>query len=412
MPRMAVAKNNPVPDAKVFVTFSIYLIFISALVRLGSSLYLPALPRMGLELGLSASQLSWTLTVYMAVFAVASVLMGPLSDCWGRRIMIQGGLAAYFGGSLLCAVVHGYAGLLLGRVLQALGGSAILVSTRAMAREAFNDRQMIKVLGWISAVSGLVPMLAPVLGGLLTQGLGWRANFYLLTATALAVGVFARRQAHETLAVEHRMPLNFLKTLRAYAGLLITWDYMLPLIPAMLCFAVQGAYLVGAPFIFIHVLHLTPAAFGATGLVLVGALIAGRSLCLFLLARVGPFATFVAGSALALLSGTLFLCILWAGWVSVATLLAASACFCLGFGALLPLGMKTALSAAPARVGVASALYGCLTLGATAAGSALLGGLLDRSGNDIYRLGVITFAAGLCMLAVSLCCRRAMANTR
>ena len=82
--------------------------------------------------------------------------------------------------------------------------------------------------------------------------------------------------------------------------------------------------------------------------------------------------------------------------------------FCLGFGAMLPIAMKAGLSAFPDRVGTASALFGCLTLGATAAGSALIGSLLQRSPQDIGLLAVYTFASGFLILLFSILGRRAL----
>ncbi|OGV47329.1 MAG: hypothetical protein A2X46_00075 [Lentisphaerae bacterium GWF2_57_35] len=391
---------------RALVALGGYLILITALVRLGTSLYLPALPRMGLELNLSTHQLASTMTAYLAAFAAASVLLGPLSDHWGRRVLIQGGLAVYFIGSLFCAVAEGYGLLLTGRILQAVGGSAIPVATRAMTRDAFNDRQMIGVLGWIGAITGLAPVLAPVLGGFLTQGFGWRSNFYLLTGVTLAVGVLAHRQAPETLSLANRMPFEISGTLRAYGAMLVTPSFMLPLMPVMACFAVQGAYLVSSPFIFIHLLNMTPATFGATSLLLVGALVSGRFVCMACLKRWGLYPTYVAGAALAFLGGLLFLFVLLMHWISVLAILAASAVFCLGFGALIPIGMKAGLSAFPARVGAASSLFGCLTLGAAAVGSAVLGALMERGSQDIAALAVFTFAASLLAVLSSLLCRR------
>jgi DHA1 family bicyclomycin/chloramphenicol resistance-like MFS transporter len=393
---------------RTLVALGSYLILITALVRLGTSLYLPALPRMGIELALSTQQLAHTMTAYFIGFAVASIFLGPVSDHWGRRILIQGGLVVYLLGSLFCAVAQEYGLLLTGRILQAVGGSAIPVATRAMIRDAYDDRQMIGVLGWIGSITALVPVLAPVLGGLMTQGFGWRSNFYVLTIATLLICVFARIQAPETLPHEKRMPLRLTDPLRVYGAMILTPSFMLPLIPIMLCFALQGAYLVSSPFIFIHLLNLSPAVFGTTSLVLVGGLVAGRFVCVAALKRWHAPQAFAAGAALTFLGGLLFLLILLFQWISVFSILAASAVFCLGFGTLLPIGMKAGLSAFPDRVGTASALFGCLTLGATAAGSALLGTLMERSMQDIFVLGICTFAAGSLILLSSLLSRRSI----
>ena len=140
-------------------------------------------------------------------------------------------------------------------------------------------------------------------------------------------------------------------------------------------------------------------------------MLAGRYLCLALLKRRGSYVPFRTGSALAFLGGTLFLATGALHEMAAAPLLAASAVFCVGFGTLLPIGMKAGLSAFPERVGASSALYGCLTLGATAAGSGAIGSLLTRSAQDVSTLAVFTFACGALVLLASRFCKRALADT-
>ncbi|HBA82929.1 MAG TPA: hypothetical protein DCZ95_02430 [Verrucomicrobia bacterium] len=405
---LAPATAMPEAMPKTLLALSIYLIVITALVRLGSSLYLPAMPRMGIELQLSSQQLAFTMTAYLAAFAGASILMGPLCDHWGRRVLILGGIAIFFAGTLFCAVAQGYGLLLTGRLLQAVGGSAIPVATRAMTRDAFHDHQIIGILGWIGSITGLIPLLAPVLGGLLTQGFGWRANFYLLTAITLAIGLYACLQTPETLPHDKRTPFKAAETLRAYASMLVTPKFLAPLTPVMLCFAIQGAYMVSSPIIFIKLLHLTPALFGATSLALVGAILGGRFVCMALLKRWGVYPAYLGGSLLTFLGGALLLGFLLGRQISVLTILAPSTLYCLGFGTLLPIGIKAGLSAFPKRVGTASALLGCLTLGATALGSAVLGVLMKHSERAIEAFTLVTFVGVTFILVSSWLCRRSV----
>lgn len=404
------ATLKPQDGARSVLLLSAYLILITALVRLGTSLYLPALPLMADDLGLSAQHMASTMTVYLVGFALASVLLGPLSDQWGRRLLVQGGIAAFGVGSLLCALAPSYGLLITGRILQSVGGAAVQVGTRAMSREAFSDAQMISVLGWIGVITGLVPVLAPVLGGLLTQSLGWHSNFYLLAGGALAVVLATRGIAPETLTHERRTPFKLAGTLKAYGGMLAASGFMLPTIPIMLCFAVQGAYLVAAPFIFIHVFEMSPVAFGFTSLALVGGLLVGRLICMAALKRWGDFPAFVVGAALAFLGGLCSLGVVLSQWISPVSVLGASAVFCVGFGALVPIGMKAGLSAFPDRVGTSSALYGTLTLGATAVGSGGVGALLQRSPRDVDLLCLATFAAGCLILLTSWLSRRPLSE--
>ena len=391
------------------VALGAYLVSIVAMVRLGTSLYLPALPRIGADLGLSPRQLSSTLSIYLAAFSLFSLFLGPLSDRWGRRVLMRGGIAAFLAGSAFCAFSHGFGMLLSGRLFQALGGAAVQVGTRAIARDAFDDRQMLGVMGWIGAITGMIPVLAPFLGGLITQGFGWRANFFLLVLSTLAVGSVARRYNTETLPAKKRISLGIGATLHSYASMIVAPSFILPMVPLMLCFAAQGAYLVGAPFIFVHVLGLSPAAFGTTSLVPVAALFSGRSLCLAAQKRGSLPAAFSAGAAIAFLGGLLLVAVHRLGWVSPVPILLSCGVFCLGFGILLPIAMKAGLSAFPNRVGTSSALFGCLNLAASAVGSAGVGGALVQGPRDVSTLANFTLAVTLAGLLVAPFAARALA---
>ena len=379
---------------KSVMALGAYLVLITALVRLGTSLYLPALPRIGADIHLSAQQLAATMTAYLASFAGASLFLGPVSDRWGRQIIVRSGIALFLIGSLFCAMANGIAYLLAGRVFQAIGGAAVQVAARAMSRDAFDDHQMIRIIGWIGVITGLVPVLAPVLGGFITQGFGWRANFYFLVGATVLVGIGTRKFSAETLSHGNRPSLGIGQTLRAYASMLGAPRFMVPLLPVMLCFAAQGAYLVGAPFIFIRLLGMSPAIFGATSLLPVASLLAGRFLCLAILKKRGDFSAFVTGGLLAFLGGFLFWIVNRIGWNSAAPLLLSCSIFCFGFGAVLPIGMKAGLSAFPNLVGTSSALFGCLTLGTTAVGSSVVGHWLQQSERDITTLAIFTFVCG------------------
>ena len=400
---------RPAFDRHDLVALGVYLVLITALVRLGTSLYLPALPTIGADLALSPPWLSSTLSAYLAAFSLFSLFLGPLSDRWGRQILMRGGIGAYLVGSACCAFAQGFALLLVGRLFQALGGAAVQVGTRAMARDALDDRQMLGIMGWIGIITGMVPVLAPFLGGLITQGFGWRANFHLLVLSTLAVWFASRRYDVETLPAKGRPAIGLAATLRAYASMTVSPGFILPMIPLMLCFAAQGAYLVGAPFIFIHVLGLSPAAFGTTSLVPVAALFAGRSLCMAAQKRGHLSAAFSAGAAIAFLGGFLLATVHRLGWISPVPILLSCGVFCLGFGILLPIAMKAGLSAFPNRVGTSSALFGCLNLAASAAGSASVGSWLVQGPRDVLTLATFTLAATFAGLLVAPFAARAIA---
>ena len=225
------------------------------------------------------------------------------------------------------------------------------------------------------------------------------------TGVTLLVMISSNHLSHETLPPEKRTPIHMLDVLNAYFAMLKSSSFIVPLIPVMLCFAVQGTYLVASPFIFIRVLHMLPAMFGLTCILLVGGLMTGRFICLYMVEKRGDYVTFLTGCMIAFSGGLLSLAIIGLNWTGATPLLTAATLFCIGFGTLLPIGMKTGLSAFRKRVGASSALYGCLTLGATAAGSAIAGSLLNQSERDIRTLCIVTAAAGSLILLSGLMSR-------
>lgn len=195
-------------------------ILLSSLVRLATSLYVPALPAIGSDLHMTPQALTMTMTVYFGLFAVAALFIGPIADAWGRRGVILGGVTVFFAGCILCAAATSGPLFLLGRVLQGIGGSAIPVVTLAMVRDVCTDQQLIRVLGWMGMLAGLVPIFAPVLGGFLTQHTGWRSNFLVLSVCVGLVWGFTFLRLQETLSLERRQPLHLPTNARNYVQLL------------------------------------------------------------------------------------------------------------------------------------------------------------------------------------------------
>lgn len=382
-------------------SLTLSLVALVSIIRLGSSLYLPALSKMESELHIPAHNLTATMSVYFGSFAVAALLAGPVADSRGRRPLIFGGIALFLVGTVLCALARGLEMLMAGRVLQAIGGSSIPVVSRAMIGDTCDEDEIIQVMGWIGVLNSLAPVLAPILGGILTQYLGWRSNFYfLLVATAL-IGLYAWRTVPETLAVEKRTPLQLGFVLRAFGSMLASRLFMGVLLPVFFCFALQGAYLSLAPFVFMRELQLSSLAFGLTTLPLVLALMLGRSLCLFCLRRMGADRVFVLSGGLVLLSGVGAGAVAHRGDSSVLGLLLPTMLFCLGFGSLMPLGLRSVMKAFAHLGGTAAALNTSLMLAASAAGSAAAGMALAHGQNEFQAL---CWATALCGPPVFLTC--------
>lgn len=366
---------------------------VTSVVRLGSTLYLPALPALGRDLHMGLGALSTTLTVFFAFFAAATLIAGPVVDSWGRRVVVRWGLVLFALGSLLCSLADATPALLTGRALQAVGAGFIPVAARVILRDAFDDDQVMKVLGWLGLLGSLIPIVSPILGGFIVQNLSWHATFHLLTVlTVVSIGA-TWRTLPETLDAPR--PLHLGSALRGYGALLGSARFAWVMMPISLCFVIQGVFFATAPHIFVSRFGMTPSDFGLANLVLVAALVCGRSASAALAQRWSLYALYLSSASLAMAGGGAIVAFLAAGIEGPASLLLATALFCLGFGGLLPIGMRSLLTGWGPHSGLASALFGCCTIGAMALGSTAVSLLGLWVHDSLWVLALLALALGV-----------------
>jgi len=232
---------------------------LSGLTPFAIDMYLPSLPTIALDLGSSIDLAQLTVTIYLGVFALAQLFLGPLSDAHGRRATIGGGLALFCLGSLGCALAGTMETLIAARVVQALGGAAVAVTVPALVRDLCEKDECARVLSLVMLVMSLAPLLAPSIGGLIVAQVGWHWVFIALYGIGLlAIGLFLRLLP-ETLAPARRHPADLGRVLRNYLQLLRHRTGMGYLLTGAFSFAGMMTYIVTAPFVYI-VLHGVPTA--------------------------------------------------------------------------------------------------------------------------------------------------------
>ncbi|HXL30270.1 MAG TPA: MFS transporter, partial [Bradyrhizobium sp.] len=151
---------------------------------LATNIFLPSLPSMAATLQVSSAAVTSAITVYLAIFAVGQLVVGPLSDRFGRRPVILIGLSLFVAGAIGCAFARDLSDLLIGRSIQASGGCAAMVLSRAIARDLF-DRQLTRVMAAITIATAAAPGFSPLLGGALDHFLGWRSEFIFVAIFAV-----------------------------------------------------------------------------------------------------------------------------------------------------------------------------------------------------------------------------------
>ncbi|WP_426513885.1 multidrug effflux MFS transporter [Dactylosporangium sp. McL0621] len=334
---------------------------LSGFAPLTIDMYLPALPGMARDLHTSAPVVQLSLTVFVVGLALGQVVAGPLSDTWGRRRPLLGGLLLYVTGSLCCAVAPTAGLLVAARALESLGAAAGVVLARAIVRDLFEGLDMVRFFSTQMLVNGLAPILAPVAGGQLLRIAGWRVLFLVLAAIGTLLFAAVLAGLPESLPAGRRRPAHLGGTLRSMGALATDRTYLRYVLAAALMFAAVFAYISGSSFVLQNAYGLSAQqfslVFGANGLGIV------------LLAQVNGRLVGRVASADTLLRGAL----------TVAVLAAAGVLLCTALGAPLPL-LLACLFAVVSMLGVVLADATALALGphgATAGAASSLQGLLQ-----------------------------------
>jgi DHA1 family bicyclomycin/chloramphenicol resistance-like MFS transporter len=362
---------------------------------LSIDMYLPSLPSLADAFGTTAAAAQITLTSFMFGFSFGMLVYGPLSDAYGRRPILLGGIVLYAGASIGCALSTSIDALVALRFLQALGAGSASVLARAIARDAHEPIDAARVLSMLAIVTSIGPLLAPMIGGQLLLLGGWRAVFVVLTLFGIACAVATYLRVPETWPREKRASSALGRSFAAYGRLLtdpVAWGHMLC---GGMAFASMFAYITATPFVYIDYFHVKPQHYGFFfGLNIVG-IIGWNVLNARIVRQVGSLrlisiASFV--SVVAALAVALVCLTGWGGLWSIVVCLF----FVVGVVGLLSANCTTDLMHRyPHNAGAAAAVFGAvqLTLGALA--SLAIGLLHDGTphgmGIVIAVTGMLTF---------------------
>jgi DHA1 family bicyclomycin/chloramphenicol resistance-like MFS transporter len=351
---------------------------LSAFGPLAIDFYLPAFPAMALAFGTDEKHVQLTLAAYFLGLSIGQLAYGPVADRFGRRIPLLTGVGLFTAASLLCAYAPSLEWLIGARFVQALGGCAGMVISRAIVSDKCDAVGSAKVFSQLMLVMGLAPILAPMLGGLLVNTTGWQSIFLALTGFSALAGLAVALGLPESMPAHlPRQPLS--GALRQYARLLKEPVYLGHALTGGIAIAGMFSYIAGSPFVLIKLYGVPAEHFGwffganAAGFILVAQvnarLLAKRGPA-FLLAR----AVWVyLGAGLTLLGvSALHTTQLWPLLIPLFICIASLGC-------ILPNASACAMNGQGGRAGSASAMLGCLQFSVAAGAAALVGVLHDGS---------------------------------
>ena len=373
------------------------LVLLTAIGPASFQIFLPSLPSIQAGFGVSTGTAQLALSLSMLGIAVATLAYGSLADRFGRRPVLLAGMGMLLGGSLACAAAPSIEALIAGRIVQAAGGASGMVVTRAIVLDVYGRERAGRVMAGLLAAMMIAPMLATPLGGVLDDAVGWRANFLVIAAAALATWSLVFLRLPETRCTTCSL---------VSAGLVADYRRLL----ASRCFdgfALQGAFAMAA---FVAFTTAAPYALAGSGgmsatevglaFVLVSAgFAAGSVLAMRLPDALALWRRAIGGSALGLLAAgaavALALAGVWAPWA----LIAPAAAFALATGVTMPASQAGAIGAVPELSGTASGLAGFLGTFLAAIATQVVGALSDGTPVPVS-LGMAALAGASLLAAV------------
>jgi DHA1 family bicyclomycin/chloramphenicol resistance-like MFS transporter len=394
---------SPRPEASSTVLQIAVLAALAATGTLATNILLPSLPQMAASLKVTSAAVTSAITVFLAVFAVGQLVVGPTSDRYGRRSSVLTGFAVFFAGSVWCGLATDLPNLLTGRAIQAAGACATSVLSRAIARDLFSGAALARAMALIMIAMAAAPGFSPLLGGALDHYFGWRSEFVLVAAFAalgaLAYGTVLGETHHAT-----RTPLDPLAIAKNYLGLITDRRFVVPAATVSLIMGGLFSMFAATPRVLIEAMHFTPIELGLFFAGTVMIVFASGMMATRLAPRYGLDRS-IRGGLWVAATGSVAMLPVALYSPSFPAFLAAMSVFLLGMGVVNPLGTAQALSPFGEKAGAASALVGFWQMMTAAIGVWLTATISHEA---MFALGVVLTVFSL--VAVGLYTLRARPN--
>jgi len=331
---------------------------VNAIGPLSIDMYLPAFPEIARSLETSASSVQLTLTACVAGLALGQLLIGPLSDRYGRRTPLIAAMSVYAVASVLCALAPNVLTLTGLRFVQGLAGAGGVVIARAVVRDLHSGAAAVRLFSSLMLVTGLAPILAPLAGGQVLNHTSWRGIFWVLTVLSALIALLVTFGLRETLPKARRSSSGLAETLRTMRALLRDRWFVGHGLAGGLGFGALFAYISGSSFVLQGIYGVSPqlysVLFAMNGL----GLIAGSQVNARLVGRFGPAYLLRAGLVAIAVSASALLVVVSVGDLGVVAVLVPMFVIVSSLAFVLPNSTALALNDHAAVAGTASALLG------------------------------------------------------
>lgn len=358
------------------------MVLLTMLVGLGpisTDLYLPSLEDLKTVFDTGTSAVQWTLSAFMIGFGVAQLGYGALSDRFGRRPALIGGLVLYLVATVACALALAIDQLIAARLAQAVGACCGPVIGRAVVRDVYTPDRGRRVLAYMGAAMALAPAIGPIIGGYLHDSFGWRAAFVVLALFGAVALIGVMLLLPETNATPDPTATRPGRMLANWAVMVRDRRYIGYVAAIGAVFAGLFSFISGSSFVLIGFLGVPPDRFGYFFAIIVGGYMVGSLVSGRLGRRIGMAGQTLMGAVMVTVAGLVMLGLAVAGVDTVAAVIAPQCLYMAGAGFVLPNAMAGAVGPFPRMAGAASALLGFVQMSGGAAAGAVVGLLLVDS---------------------------------
>jgi DHA1 family bicyclomycin/chloramphenicol resistance-like MFS transporter len=371
-------------------------VLLTALVGFGpvsTDLYLPSLPDMVRAFGTSVSMVQLTLSVFLIGFASMQLVYGPLSDRFGRRPVLLGGVAIYVVASLLCMLAPTIELLIVGRFFQAVGAASGPVLGRAIVRDVYGRERAAKVLSYMASAMALAPAIGPMIGGVLHVAFGWQANFIALTAFGAFLMLATFLMLEETNPHLDAGAISPARLLSNFGKLLSNRLFIGYTLCVGMAFGGLFSFISGSSFVLIDVMGVKPENFGFCFASVVfgymsGTFLSGRIHAIWKADKI-----IFVGAIIGVVSGFLLLDLSAVFPGQFLAVLIPTSLFFMACGLIMPNGMAAAIGPFPQMAGTASSLLGFIQMGIGAFAGYMVGYL--HNGTQMPMVAIITLCSVL-----------------